>query len=566
MNHRRLVALALLVACTFGAGAALAAPDRPLPAVPKTSSSATDAAVVTWLRQLDRTHNNVPAGHGLRPAPYVPDQGGYSYMIDDFEQGTRDFDFYKGWVLVEDLNGPLYGDYYWGVSDCQAKSGTRSGWAIGNGEQGALLDCGAYYPHGVNSSALLRLDLTGFPQDIGSLELVFDFWLNLRTEVEGGVVPDGLFVLYHLPTSVGELPFERVVVAKLTGQQPDRFWSYPWRVPLNAATDLNDPQRVFNLAGLPDVDIEFLMVTKQTDGTTYPEGVFIDNVRLEASEAPITPSPGTPRPTKTPSPTTPVPTTAVPTTPSAETPTTETPTSETPTSETPTSETPTSETPTSETPTSGTPGTPTSETPTSETPTSETPTSETPTLPSESPTWTPSPETATPTPEGYRIFLPVALNESLLVPAGPTPTAVTTPEETLPVPSATAEMPTEEPTEEATETPVPLQVEFDLLEVGGSGVTGHVMMTEGPEGMEVQITVEGTEPGSEQPASIQLGTCGMSGGTVLALEPVIDGQSDSFFEDEVLADYADGGHSLRVMLSDTDATVLVCGDIPSLMP
>mgnify|MGYP001153501832 FL=1 len=256
MNIRRLVAVALLGACLVGASTALAAPRAGRDAAASNASSAAeDAAVAAWMRQLDRTHNRVPEGRALRPRNYVPDQNGYYHVIDDFEQAGKDLDVFKGWVLVEDLNGALYGDYYWGVSNCNHKSGIgeRSAWAIGNGAQGSGLQCGAYYPHGVNSSALLRLDLSGFPEDVDALELVFDFWLNLRTEVEGGVVPDGLFVTYHLPTAVGDSPFERVVVAKLTGQLADRFWDTPWRIQLNALTDLNDPGRVFNVAGLADV-------------------------------------------------------------------------------------------------------------------------------------------------------------------------------------------------------------------------------------------------------------------------------------------------------------------------
>ena len=103
-------------------------------------------------------------------------------MIDDFEQESVDLDVFKGWLLVDDLNGPRKGEYYWGVSDCRSKTGDKSAWAIGNGTDGLLMECGEEYPADVKSSATLRLDLSGWAMDTPALELVFDFWLNVRTE------------------------------------------------------------------------------------------------------------------------------------------------------------------------------------------------------------------------------------------------------------------------------------------------------------------------------------------------------------------------------------------------
>ena len=537
MSRRWLVATALLMACTLGTSAVLSAPPTQGRGGTTDAVTAKDVALESWMKELDRTRNVVPPGPAYRPREYTPHQGGYVDVIDDFEQAGKDFDFFKGWVLVEDLNGPLYGDYYWGVSTCRSNGGTRSAWAITNGAQGSQLACGAYYPHGLNSSALLRLDLSGFPQDVASLELVFDFWLNLRTEVEAGVVPDGLFVVYHMPTTIGEQPFERVVLAKLTGQLPERFWDTPWRVPLNEATDLNDPERVFNLAGMTDVDIEFLVVSKQREGTTFPEGVFIDNVRLEASEQPGTPSPGTPRPTTPPPPTDP---------PSPETPTVETPTVETPTVETPTVETPTVETPTVETPTV--------ETPTVETPTVETPTVETPTVEP---------------PDGYVVFLPVALNRSPLVPGdeepppGPTATleATVEPTETPEDPTAEPTEPIETPTAEPTVMPEPLRIVFDLLDAEME-VVGEVILAQLAEGLEITIVLYDFEVDSVLPAHIHLGGCDDEGAVVLGLDAVVGGESVTLLEGEDILDYANGAHSVKVHTAADDMTVIACGVIP----
>jgi hypothetical protein len=162
MKNRWLVALGLIAACALALGASTAQAGSPA----ETRASAqrldadTDAAVVSWMRQLDRTNHVVPSGRGYTPRISSVAQE-YVDVIDDFEQAERDLDFFKGWVLVQDLNGPIFGEYFWGASDCRAKGGSRSAWAINNGSDGTTLQCGDHYPNGLNSSALLRLDLSG---------------------------------------------------------------------------------------------------------------------------------------------------------------------------------------------------------------------------------------------------------------------------------------------------------------------------------------------------------------------------------------------------------------------
>jgi hypothetical protein len=226
------------------------------------------------------------------PASRLPegrlDQSLWVGVIDDFEEGSEP-SVYRGWVLNEDTNRAEYGEYKWGISDCRAKSGRRSLWAIGDGADGKLLTCGSPYPHGVSSSIWLRLDLSHWPTDTQRLELQFDYWLNLRTNVEGGVEPDGLFVSYMLPITGAPDTHERIVLINYTAQDPSNFWYEPGVVDLMRARsvypDKDGNFREFNLAGQKEVYIEFLFQTAREPFEVKEDGAFIDNVRLVSNVA-----------------------------------------------------------------------------------------------------------------------------------------------------------------------------------------------------------------------------------------------------------------------------------------
>jgi hypothetical protein len=333
-------------------------------------------------------------GVARRPSSWVNNQGTWVGLIDDFELGAEP-DPAKGWIYREDTNGNAYGEYLWGISQCRGAHGSRKSlWAIGDGVDGSQLACGSPYPHGTSSAIWLLLDTSYWPTDTNKLDLVFDFWLNLRTYTENEVEGDGLFIVYRLPKSgpAGGDTTEPVILANLTGQDPANFWYEPWRIDLLHAREVY-PQpdgsfREFNLAGKPAVTIEFLFQSGMKTDTVFEDGVFIDNVRLESSDGPGTPVATTPPPATTEAPT---------------------------------------DTPTA---TSETPG----------------PTSETPIATTDTPS--PGPTTPTPTriPFGKDIFLPVALVGDFAPPPAPqtpgpatdtaepgtTPTEVVGPTETPP--------------------------------------------------------------------------------------------------------------------------------------
>ena len=116
---------------------------------------------------------------------------------------------------------------------------------------------------------------------------------------------------------------------------------------------------------------------------------------------------------------------------------------------------------------------------------------------------------------------------------------------------------------EPSATPEPLEVEFDLLEVEGSGISGDVRMEQEEMGLRVRIRLDGTESEAAYPAHIHMGTCDDMGAVLLPLEDVVDGESETMLDGEMLMDYANGDHSVQIRMPD-DATVVACGVVPDL--
>lgn len=230
---------------------------------------------------------------GRSPSP----QQTYTWMIDNFETAILDPFLWT----VSDLDDELFGEYIWGLSQCRSTGeGSQSLWGVGAGANGQNLGCQDLYPSGVNSSAIVTLDLNGFATPPGQLDLVFDFWLNTRIFEEYGVVPDGLFVNYLLrrPDNLTE----RVVLQAATSQHPERFFSDPITIDMLQATEVYEPFREFNLYDLAMAEqgfvlIEFLFMSRDPKSeepapSTFQGGAFVDNVRIisDVERQPVAPS------------------------------------------------------------------------------------------------------------------------------------------------------------------------------------------------------------------------------------------------------------------------------------
>lgn len=235
----------------------------------------------------------------------VRPDGAYEYLVDDFNTAALDR---SKWIIILDRNEHDFGWYEWGLSECEYSprfEDRQSLWALANTEGGLRsdLECDEPYPNGVNSAAILRLDLTGFATDtltttLTQLDLSFDFYLNVRNFAEDGVVPDGLFVIGY--PDPADLDSRKLVMEGVTARREERFWELPITIDLLNACDAQDPTDCHNFAGQMSL-FEFFFITRRgLPASSYSGGAFIDNVTLIASHKPdVDPGHTTPLPTAT---------------------------------------------------------------------------------------------------------------------------------------------------------------------------------------------------------------------------------------------------------------------------
>lgn len=504
----------IVPALALGLGAATAVAAMPAaPAAPELPALAAPPAfdvrpLVAAEPVPERVLSAARASGGARGRVQSTGAAPYEAMIDDFEAVLLDT---QKWLYIADGDKDLHGSYFWGLSKCRAKGGTQSLWAVGDGDpsvipNGRQLRCGDNYPNGAQSTAILALDLTGWSPDVADLRLLFDFWLNTRTEIMDGVAGDGLFVVFVRTLPNGSQ--EEIVVDALSSEFPQRFWDESREIDLRMLRDVyGQNPNVYNAAGTVAL-IEFLFVSKDVAGGTKPEGSFIDNVRLEASVPPVTPTPVTPT---VGTPGTPVPTTATPT----RGPETQTPV-------------PTTVEPTNPPEETGTPDATESATATEGTEETATPTPTRMATPTPTPTMGPKP-----------IFMPITYRDG-----GAEQLFTPTPDGT-----GTA-VPTQEP------------VVFGLDEQNGSGVSGQATLIQQGTELRVEITLEGSPFGSH-PAHIHVGTCANIGAVAFPLDPVVNGTSVTRLTDAFLAELQGDDHAINLHASaERIDEYIACGDIP----
>lgn len=198
-------------------------------------------------------------------------------LIDDFEGVT--WPQPDRWVQVLDLDGQSGGEYIWSPRNCHPAGGARALWAVGGGAEGAQLQCGATYPDGAASSALLALDLTA-QLAAYRLALTLDIWADAAPN-------EGLFVNY-VAFDPGGAVRERRTVYSATGRAGG--WARGLRLDLTDLHDRADPQWRLDLRGRRAfLEFLFISVPNQPDG----EGIFLDNLYLDSEAAPPpSPTPG----------------------------------------------------------------------------------------------------------------------------------------------------------------------------------------------------------------------------------------------------------------------------------
>lgn len=113
-------------------------------------------------------------------------QGWITIFQDGFEH-----EFPGQWEVGDARFG--YGEYHWAKRDCRAQEGSHSAWAVGGGEDGALLGCGSDYPNDAYSYMTYGpFSLEG----AAAAELAFQLWLNSQPGVDSifwGFSTDGQY-------------------------------------------------------------------------------------------------------------------------------------------------------------------------------------------------------------------------------------------------------------------------------------------------------------------------------------------------------------------------------------
>lgn len=104
---------------------------------------------------------------------------------------------------------------------------------------------------------------------------------------------------------------------------------------------------------------------------------------------------------------------------------------------------------------------------------------------------------------------------------------------------------------------------YTLEEVGGSGVSGSVLVAEySGDRTVVSISLSGTPAGGRHPATLYLGSCDALSDEVAGLEPV---SGDTGFGTTVLdvpfSDIVGGDHALNVTMSEGDSAAVACGEV-----
>jgi hypothetical protein len=213
--------------------------------------------------------------------------------VDDFEE--PDWPAGTPWTISMDPEDPRTLYYTWAPRTCRASSGLHSLWAVGGGELGKALACGQPYPPNIRSAVVLSLDLRPYA-DAAVLRLAFDLWGDTISDAALG---DFFTINYLIPNPEGFV--DRVPVLDWTGSTGPSSAFVTRRLDLLDLPDVQDTTKRYNLAG-QQVQMEFVFRTAR-DSTFRPEGIFVDNVRLERDGVP-TATATSPSPTGTPSPAT----------------------------------------------------------------------------------------------------------------------------------------------------------------------------------------------------------------------------------------------------------------------
>jgi len=275
MNHARNLALLLAALGLAAASLHTAAPARGHDHVEGLT------AVPTAL--LARAESMAAPQLPWRMTAWVaPGEG--RHVIDDFEADA--WPDRRSWVAAVDLDAPADPAFVWAPRDCRAAAGQRSLWAVGGGSAGSVLPCDGPAPRPRQASAVLALDLAAL-RGAAALDLLLDVWADAGPT-------EGLLV-NMLRFGPGGDALERRVVYSATGRSTE--WSREVRIDLTRLEDRLDPLWRGDLRGqLAYLELLYLAAGDAPAG----QGIFVDNIAIEAvAPTPVVVTPR-PEPTVTP--------------------------------------------------------------------------------------------------------------------------------------------------------------------------------------------------------------------------------------------------------------------------
>ncbi len=170
---------------------------------------------------------------------------------------SQDFegDFPGDWFAFDNVDDS--GEYYWGKRDCRPYSGDYSGWAIGDGADGAANACGSNYPN--NAQSWLAFGPISL-EDATAAEMNFALWLKTRDQ--GDAILWGASVDGEWFYSVDDPP----------GLWGDSDGWVDWTV------DLSTAEEIGNVLGEPQVYVALIFMTSASGRD--PEGCYVDDIVL----------------------------------------------------------------------------------------------------------------------------------------------------------------------------------------------------------------------------------------------------------------------------------------------
>jgi M6 family metalloprotease-like protein len=184
-------------------------------------------------------------------------------LSEDFEDGLMD-----GWTATDE-NGEPYGDYSPAVRNCRADNSIYSAWLVGGGVDGSALACGDHY-----SDHIIPWMTYGPFSTLGenAIRLDFSHWTYIEPSI-----PFNIFDRFCVWASDNN---EQFMGYCFTGDWGGWFdYSFSLKDNVNGFYDyLNKPQ----------VWIAFSMMTD--DYIHFPEGAYVDNIRMRKCTNPLSPS------------------------------------------------------------------------------------------------------------------------------------------------------------------------------------------------------------------------------------------------------------------------------------